>query len=316
MALSDIMGLDVTTVCLVLALVVITAAVFPLYRLMLRHLAKTTVRNKVVLITDSLSALGNEFAKHFHSGGARLVLCGNNWERLETLAEQLIDESDPTTTFPPKLVGLDFSDMESVPEVISEILECFGCLDILIFNSSMKVKAPVQCLSLEMERTVMDVNYFGPITLAKGVLPSLISRRTGHILLVNSIQGKLTVPFRATYAASKHAVQAFFDCLRAEVQQYGIIVTTVNHTFINTPTTEDETKSTGKTLTKQKSLGVNPEEMASELLNSLSSKKKEILMARFISKAAIYTRSLFPNLFFAIMAAGVKTATAEELSDD
>lgn len=46
-------------------------------------------------------------------------------------------------------------------------------------------------------------------------------------------------------AASKHAVQAFFDCLRAEVQQYGIIVSTVNHTFINTITTEDETKSTG-----------------------------------------------------------------------
>ncbi|KAI7803324.1 dehydrogenase/reductase SDR family member 7C-B [Triplophysa rosa] len=316
MAISDIMGLDVSTVWLVLAAVLITAAVFPLYRLMLRHLAKTTVRNKVVLITDSLSALGNEFAKLFHSGGARLILCGNSLERLETLAEQLTDESDPTTTFPPKLVELDFSDMESVPEVISEILECYGCLDILIFNSSMKVKAPVQCLSLEMDRTVMDVNYFGPITLAKGVLPSLISRRTGHILLVNSIQGKLTVPFRATYAASKHAVQAFFDCLRAEVQQYGIIVSTVNHTFINTPTTEDEAKSTGTTFTKQKSLGVNPEEMASELLNTLSSKKKEILMARFISKAAIYTRSLFPNLFFAIMAAGVKTTTAEEMSED
>ncbi|XP_056609302.1 dehydrogenase/reductase SDR family member 7C-B [Triplophysa dalaica] len=314
--MSDITGLDVTTLWLVLAVVVITAAVFPLYRMMLRHLAKTTVRNKVVLITDSLSAHGNEFAKRFHSGGARLVLCGNNWERLETLAEQMTDKSDPTSTFPPKLVELDFSDMESVPEVISEILECFGCLDILIFNSSMKVKAPVQCLSLEMERTVMDVNYFGPITLAKGVLPSLISRRTGHILLVNSIQGKLTVPFRATYAASKHAVQAFFDCLRAEVQQYGIIVSTVNHTFINTPTTEDEAKSTGKTFTKQKSLGVNPEEMASELLNTLSSKKKEILMARFISKAAIYTRSLFPNLFFAIMAAGVKTTTAEMSEDE
>lgn len=310
------MGLDVTTVWLMPAVVLITAAVFHLYRLMLRYLAKTTVRNKVVLITDSLSALGNECAKLFHSGGARLILCGNNWERLETLVEQLTDESDPTTMFPPKLVELDFSDMESVPEVISEILECYGCLDILIFNSNMKVKAPVQCLSLEMDRTVMDVNYFGPITLAKGVLPSLISRKTGHILLVNSIQGKLTVPFRATYAASKHAVQAFFDCLRAEVQQYGINVSTVNHTFINTPTTEDETKSTGTLFTKQKSLGVNPEAMACELLNTLSSKKKEILMAHFISKAAIYTRSLFPDLFFAIMAAGVKTTTAEEMPDD
>lgn len=63
---------------------------------------------------------------------------------------------------------LDFGDMESVPDVISEILECYGCLDILIFNSSLKVKAPVQNLSLEMDRTVMNVNYFGPMTLAKG----------------------------------------------------------------------------------------------------------------------------------------------------
>ncbi len=65
--------------------------------------------------------------------------------------------------------------MESVPEVISEILECYGCLDVLIFNSSMKVKAPVQCLSLEMDRIVMDVNYFGPITLVKGKTPEFFN---------------------------------------------------------------------------------------------------------------------------------------------
>uniref|UniRef100_A0A3P8WX23 Dehydrogenase/reductase SDR family member 7C n=1 Tax=Cynoglossus semilaevis TaxID=244447 RepID=A0A3P8WX23_CYNSE len=61
----------------------------------------------------------------------------------------------------------------------------------------------------------------------------MISRRSGHLVLVNSIQGKLTVPFRTTYAASKHAVQAFFDCLRAEVEEYGISISTINHTFIS-----------------------------------------------------------------------------------
>ncbi|KAF3854068.1 hypothetical protein F7725_014756 [Dissostichus mawsoni] len=54
-----------------------------------------------------------------------------------------------------------------------------------------------------------------------------------HIVLVNSIQGRLAVPFRSSYAASKHAVQAFFDCLRAEVKEYGIEVSTISHTFIN-----------------------------------------------------------------------------------
>uniref|UniRef100_A0A673IIT5 Dehydrogenase/reductase (SDR family) member 7Ca n=1 Tax=Sinocyclocheilus rhinocerous TaxID=307959 RepID=A0A673IIT5_9TELE len=250
---------------------------------------KTTVVYIVIIL---------ECAKLFHTGGARLILCGSNWEKLETQAERLISESDPTLTFPPKLV-------------ISEILECYGCLDVLIFNSSMKVKAPVQCLSLEMDRIVIDVNYFGPITLVKG--------KTPVIHLVNSIQGKLTVPFRTSYAASKHAVQAFFDCLRAEVQEYGITISTVNHTFIQTPSTNSADEITEKSMWtdfKPKSLGVTPKEMDTELLKTLSSKKKEVLVARSIPKAALYVRSLFPNLFFAIMAAGVRNTVAVETPDD
>ena len=126
-------------------------------------------------------------------------------------------------TFPPKLVLLDFGNMDNLPEAVAEILDCYGCLDVLILNSSVKVKAPAQNVSLVMDKLIMDNNYFGPATLAKGrirpveawsrsclarrhvdgvslpgVLPSMISRRTGHLLLVNSIQGKLAVPFRAT----------------------------------------------------------------------------------------------------------------------
>ena len=71
-------------------------------------------------------------------------------------------------TFPSKLVLLDFGDMDSLPDVISEILECYGCLDIVILNSSLKVKAPAQTVSLEMDKLLMDNNYFGPATLAKG----------------------------------------------------------------------------------------------------------------------------------------------------
>lgn len=74
----------------------------------------------------------------------------------------------PPQTFPPKLVLLDFGDTDSMPEVIEEILDCYGCVDIVILNSSMKVKAPAQSLSLEMDKLLMDNNYFGPATLAKG----------------------------------------------------------------------------------------------------------------------------------------------------
>uniref|UniRef100_A0A8C7CXG2 Dehydrogenase/reductase (SDR family) member 7Ca n=1 Tax=Oncorhynchus kisutch TaxID=8019 RepID=A0A8C7CXG2_ONCKI len=184
------------------------------------------------------------------------ILCGTFLEKLEGFADNLTSATDPKLTFPPKLVLVDFGDMNSMPDVIAETLECCGCVDVLILNSSLKVKAPVQSTSLKMDKLVMDNNYFGPIT-----------RRTGHVILVNSIQGKLAMPFRATYAASKHAVQAFFDCLRAEVQEYGISVSTI-----------------------------------------LNSKKREVAMAHSLPKMSIYARSLFPNVFFAVMVAGVNNA--------
>uniref|UniRef100_A0AAY4C948 Uncharacterized protein n=1 Tax=Denticeps clupeoides TaxID=299321 RepID=A0AAY4C948_9TELE len=211
-----------------------------------------------------------------HKGSARLVLCGPSWDKLESLSDALCSDSDPSVTFTPKLVLLDFNDIDSLQEVSNEVLECYGCVDVLICNSSMKVKAPVQNTSLEMDKSVMDVNYFGPITLAKAVLPSMISRRSGHFLLVNSIQGRLSVPFRTSYAASKHAVQAFFDCLRAEVEEYGISVSTISHTFINA--------------TQQRA----------QPLPFLSTYPK----LRALS--ALYSPCLFPSLFFAVVGAGVK----------
>nr|XP_020460530.1 dehydrogenase/reductase SDR family member 7C-B-like isoform X2 [Monopterus albus] len=304
----------ITTVLLVPCVVVLTAGFFYLYGIVVGLLSKTSVHNKVVVITDALSGLGKECAGLFHKGGARLILCGRSYEKLEELADDLANASDPTVTFSPKLVQLDFGDMDSMPEAITEILDCYGCLDILIFNSSMKVKAPAQSLSLEMDKLLMDNNYFGPATLAKGVLPFMISRRTGHLLLVNSIQGKLTVPFRTAYAASKHAVQAFFDCLRAEVEEYGICVSTINHTFISCSASENtaSSRSIWSLLCTKKPLGVSPDEGATEIFKTLNSKRKEVVIAPSLPKVAIYTRSFCPNVFFAVMAAGVKNAAASE----
>jgi len=305
-----------TTVLLIPCVVVLTAGFFYLYELVVGLLSKTSVRNKVVVVTDALSGLGKVCASVFHKGGARLILCGKSWQKLEELADDLANASDPGLTFPPKLVLLDFGDMESMPDAVAEILECYGCLDILIVNSSMKVKAPAQSLSLEMDKLLMESNYFGPVTLVKGVLPSMISRRTGHLLLVNSIQGRLAVPFRTSYAASKHAVQAFFECLRAEVEEYGISVSTINHTYISSRACENTEAATSRSIWSllyiKKPLGISPDEAAAEILKTLNNKRKEVVIAPSLPKVAIYARSFFPNVFFAVMAAGVKNAAVSE----
>ncbi|XP_053707095.1 dehydrogenase/reductase SDR family member 7C-B-like isoform X1 [Synchiropus splendidus] len=327
-----------TTVLLVPCVVVLTAGFFYIYGLVTGFLSKTCVRNKVVVLSDATSKLGKGersvedeccsvmrwfffssapvCASVFHKGGARLILCGKSWDKLEELAEDLTGSSDPSVTFPPKLVLLDFSDMLSLPEAIVDVLDCYGCLDVIILNNSLKVKAPAQNLSLEMDKLLMDNNYFGPATLVKGVLPSMMSRRTGHLILVNSIQGKLAVPFRSAYAASKHAVQAFFDCLRAEVEEFGISVSTINHTFISaSDATEASTrKSFWSWFFIMRPHGVSPGEAAAEIAKTLGNKRKEVVIAPTLPKVAVYARSFFPNLFFALMAAGVNHANVSVAS--
>lgn len=73
-------------------------------------------------------------------------------------------------TFTPKLVLLDLSDISCVQDVAKEVLDCYGCVDILISNASMKVKGPAHKISLELDKKIMDANYFGPITLTKGLV--------------------------------------------------------------------------------------------------------------------------------------------------
>ncbi|KAM9426656.1 dehydrogenase/reductase (SDR family) member 7Cb [Pholidichthys leucotaenia] len=310
--------MGIPSVMVVPLLVVFAAGVYYIYNEAMRFMSKSLVRNKVVVITDAVSGVGTECAHLFHKGGARLVLCGTSWDKLESLFDTLTSDADPRETFAPKLVLLDFSDMDSMEDVVAEVMESYGCVDVLICNSSMKLKAPVQSISLQLDRNIMDINYFGPSTLAKGVLPSMISRRSGHIILVNSIQGRLAVPFRSSYAASKHAAQAFFDCLRAEVEEYGVVVSTVSHTFINAseppPVTEPSPplNPVAAYITSQLTHGVRPSVLANEIIQTVNRKRKEVLLAHPIPRVALHLRSLVPAALFAVLAAGVKDSVLTE----
>ncbi|CAO2643660.1 Dehydrogenase/reductase SDR family member 7C, partial [Lemmus lemmus] len=255
------------------------------------------------------SLFSTECARVFHAGGARLVLCGKNWEGLESLYAALTSAADPSKTFTPKLVLLDLSDISCVQDVAKEVLDCYGCVDILINNASVKVKGPAHKISLELDKKIMDANYFGPITFTKVLLPNMISRRTGQIVLVNSIQAKFGIPFRTAYAASKHAVMGFFDCLRAELEEYDVVVSTVSPTFIRSYRVYPEQRNWASSICKRKmklAYGVHPVEVAEEVMCTVRRKKQEVFMANPIPKAAVIIRTFFPEFFFAVVACGVK----------
>ncbi|XP_053426478.1 dehydrogenase/reductase SDR family member 7C isoform X1 [Nycticebus coucang] len=282
-----------------------------IYQEVSRLWSKSAVQNKVVVITDAISGLGKECARVFHTGGARLVLCGKNWERLEVLYDGLISVADPSKTFTPKLVLLDFSDISCVPDVAKEVLDCYGCVDILINNASMKVTTMCdEGVWGASNYSGSDLELRSVIPCLPALLPNMVSRRTGQIVLVNNIQGKFGIPFHTAYAASKHAALGFFDCLRAEVEEYDVVVSTVMPTFIRSyhvyPEQGNWEASIWKFFFRKLTYGAHPGEVAEEVMRTVRRKKQEVLMAHAVPKAAVFVRTFFPELFFAVVACGVK----------
>ncbi|XP_041085641.1 dehydrogenase/reductase SDR family member 7B isoform X2 [Polyodon spathula] len=287
-------------------LVLGSIGVVTLYKLLLRVRQKVCIQDAVVVVTGASSGLGRECAKVFHAAGARLVLCGRDKARLQDLVKELTGVIDTQRkTYPPSVVTFDLSDTEAMASAAEEVLQCFGHVDILINNAGISYRGTILETDIQVHKQVMDINYFGAVALTKALLPSMVQRRSGHIAVVSSVQGKIAIPFRSAYAASKHATQAFFDCLRAEVEQFGIEVSVFSPGYIRTNLSVNAVTGNGSNynvLDKNTAEGRDPHDIAMVMLNCMSRKKKDVLLAGVLPTLAVYFRTLCPSLFFIIMA--------------
>ncbi|XP_020664383.3 dehydrogenase/reductase SDR family member 7B isoform X1 [Pogona vitticeps] len=287
--------------------------VFGLFRLLRRMRAKAYIKDAVVVITGATSGLGKECAKAFHAAGSKLVLCGRNRERLQDLLEELSTTTGHVQN-PHKhhTVIFDLSDIKAVVRGAEEILKCVAHVDVLINNAGISYRGTIVDTAVEVDRKVMETNYFGPVALTKALLPSMIKRRKGHLVVISSVQGKFGLPFRSAYAASKHATQAFFDCLRAEVEQYGIDVTVVSPSYIQTNLSLNAITADGSqygVMDKTTSKGKAAADVAQAVLNAVGEKKEEVLVAGIVPSLAVYLRALWPKLFFTLMASRARKET-------
>lgn len=278
-----------------------------LYRIVRRLRPGTSIQDKVVVITGASSGLGKECARVFHAAGARLVLCGRDSTRLQELIQELTTKATELKleTHVPQIVTFDLADTDTVFRASEGILSCYGQVDVLINNAGISYRGNILDTSLSVHREVMETNYFGPIALTQALLPSMVSRHSGHIVVISSVQGKIAIPYRSAYAASKHATQAYFDCLRAEVERYGIPVTIISPGYIRTNLSLNAVTGTGSkygVLDKTTAMGMEPSEVALVVLKAVRQMSKDILLAGTLPTLAVYLRALWPALFFKLMA--------------
>lgn len=278
-----------------------------LYRLLLRLRKGSDLRDAVVVITGASSGLGKECARVFLSAGARLVLCGRDRARLQQVIQELQElQPQGQVTHSPKLVVFDLADTDAVGRAAEQILSCFGRVDVLINNAGISYRGNIVDTQLSVQRVVMETNYFGPVALTQALLPSMIQRRSGHIVVISSVQGKIAIPFRSAYAASKHATQAYFDCLRAEVNQSGIHVSVISPGYIKTNLSVNAVTGDGSkhgVLDQTTAAGSDPAAVALAVLRAVKLKTKDLVLAGTVPTLAIYLRTLCPALFFRVMAA-------------
>lgn len=183
---------------------------------------------RIVWVTGASSGIGEALVRGFAREGARVLLSSRRLEELERVRRSL-PRADEHACVP-----LDLSRSDTFAGIAQSVIDRFGRIDVLVNNGGVSQRALAAEASLDVERALMEVNYFGTVALTKAVLPWMLARRAGHVVVISSVMGYIGTPGRSTYAASKHALHGYFDSLRAEVWREGLKVTLVCPGYVRT----------------------------------------------------------------------------------
>jgi dehydrogenase/reductase SDR family protein 7B len=253
-------------------------------------------QNKVVWVTGGSSGIGEAVAKAFNAAGATVIISSRRKEELERV-KGICAVPDKVYIFP-----MDLTQSSSIESVTSEVLSKFE-IDILFNNGGISQRSLTAETSVENDRKIFEVNYFGHVQMTKAVLPQMLKRKSGHIVTVSSLTGKWGFYLRSAYSASKHALHGFFDSLRMEVEDDGIQVTLITPGFIATEISKHALDKSGNPtgeMDNNQAQGISSEECAKQILVGIAAGKREFGVGGKELRA-LFLHRYFPNIFRKIL---------------
>lgn len=249
---------------------------------------------RIIWITGAGSGIGKALSRSYAEKGNTLIVSGRNLDKLEQLKSAL---SNFDCTVYPKV--LDVSVEEDIQTAVDEILHKFGYVDLLINNAGVSQRSLVKDTDNDVGRRLMETNFFGTIHLTKALLPSMLKRNAGSIVVMSSAAGKFGFPMRSYYGASKHALHGFFDALSLELHKTGINVLLVCPGRINTDIAINALTGDGSSYNKNDHRlegGVSAENLAKVVKKAEQKKKKEIYYGGQ-EVLLIYIKRFIPALY-------------------
>jgi NAD(P)-dependent dehydrogenase (short-subunit alcohol dehydrogenase family) len=140
-----------------------------------------------------------------------------------------------TEQLPVTIMALDVDDDVSVTQTFERAPNQHGRVDVLVNNAGIGGPGTIDDTPLASFRRIMETNYFGPLCCIKAVLPDMVARRSGCIINISSVVGRIAISPQAPYAASKHALEALSECLAQEFKAFNVRVALVEPGPIATP---------------------------------------------------------------------------------
>lgn len=200
-------------------------------------------RSKTVLVTGASSGIGAALATRFAKAGANLLLAARSMDKLESVAQ-----SCRALGVQAKPYKVDFSDMASVDAFAAQLLS-EGCqIDCLVLNAGISQRSTAFETDMEVDRKVMETNFWGPVRLVKQLAAILKGEHPVSIAVTTSISGLFGFPLRSAYCSSKHALFGFFEAL--DLENKNIKVTFLIPGRINTPISKSALLGDGSTYAK------------------------------------------------------------------
>jgi len=253
--------------------------------------------DKIVWITGASSGIGRALSVELARRGAKLVLSSRKSDELAALKLEL-EKSEHHTVVP-----LDLGSGMTFTHETELVVAQYGRIDYLFNCGGISQRSTASDTSVEVDRKIMEVNYFGTIALTKAVLPIMQKQQSGHIIAISSIAGKFGFFLRSAYSASKHALHGFFESLYLEEEKNNISVTIACPGKINTNISLNALTGDGTShdsMDHNQETGMSAEECARQIIRAVEKGEIEVLIGNKEIKAVTLKR-FFPKLFWKVI---------------
>jgi short-subunit dehydrogenase len=253
-----------------------------------------SLKDQVIWITGASSGIGEALACEMSRQGAKLILSSRRIAELERVKNNCTHPDNV------HILPLDLTDSISIEAKVPTAIALFGHIDIMVHNGGISQRSLVAETGIAVHREVMELNYFSYIILTKVLLSHFIERGSGYFVVTSSVMGKIGTPMRAAYAAAKHALHGYFDCLRAEVEMHGIKVTILTPGYIHTPISVisgDGSFLSSKS--EQINGGFSADKAARQIIKAIQNETYEPYIGKFIGEEilALFVKRFLPGLF-------------------